>query len=195
MTISKAMVRVIALIGVIVFALPAVSAETHAADKKIKTYYTGLNIQGTGFTGYTIRYRVLSYYQWKKISYSKKREVGEIVNNTGKKATKTLSLSRSTTRTCSISFSTVIPKSVVKSDINATIGGSVSFNNTITISAGASVPAHSSRSVYLQYKTIKNRYKYVVQKQIKPMYGKWKNVGKKYVKYNTSTTKIPVLVV
>lgn len=195
MTLSKVIVRTIAVISVIILMLPAVSSETHAADRKIKTYYTGLNIQGTGLTGYTIRFKVLSYYQWKKVSYSKKREVGEIVNNTGKKATKTLSLSRATTRTYSISLSSVIPKSVVKNDINATIGGSLAFNNTITISAGASVPAHSSRSVYLQYKTIKNRYKYVVQKQIKPMYGKWRNIGKSYVKYNTSTTKVPVLVV
>lgn len=195
MTLSKVIVKTIAVISVIILMLPAVSSETHAADRKIKTYYTGLNIQGTGLTGYTIRFKVLSYYQWKKVSYSKKREVGEIVNNTGKKATKTLSLSRATTRTYSISLSSVIPKSVVKNDINATIGGSLAFNNTITISAGASVPAHSSRSVYLQYKTIKNRYKYVVQKQIKPMYGKWRNIGKSYVKYNTSTTKVPVLVV
>jgi len=166
----------------------------YAAGKKIKTYYTGIDIQGTGFTGYTIRYKLTSYYLGKRVSYSKRREIGEIRNFTNKKATKTLSVSRATTRTCSISFSTVIPKDVVKRDINATIGGALSFSNTITISAGAEVPPHKSRSVYLQYKTTKNKYKYVAQKQIKPMYGKWKNIGKPFTRYNTSTTKVPALV-
>ena len=168
--------------------------ESYAAEKKIKTYYTGIDVQGTGFTGYTIRYKLTSYYLGKKVTYSKKREIGEIRNFTSKKATKTLSVSRSTTRTYSISFSSVIPKSVVKQDINATIGGALSFSNTITISAGAEVPPHTSRSVYLQYKTTKNRYKYVAQKQIKPMFGKWRNIGKSFVKYNTSTTRVPALV-
>ena len=166
----------------------------YAAGKKIKTYYTGIDIQGTGFTGYTIRYKLVSYYLGKKISYSRKREIGEIRNFTDKEATKTLSVSRATTRNCSISFSSVIPKSVVKQDINATIGGALSFSNTITISAGAAVPPHRSRSVYLQYKTTKNRYKYVAQKQIKSMYGKWRNIGKIFIKYNTSSTKVPALV-
>lgn len=173
-------------------ALSTVSAD--AAEKKIKTYYTGVDIQGTGFTGYTIRYRVKSYYLGRRSTYSKKREVGEIKNSTSQAATKTLSLSRSTSRTYSISLSAVIPKYVLESDVSATIGGSLTFNNTITISAGATVPPHRSRSVYLQYKYSKDRYKYVVQKQIKKMYGKWKDIGKVSVKYNTSTTKVPVLV-
>lgn len=195
MTLSRMMTRTAIIAAVIAaITLLLVSGDTYAAEKKIKTYYTGIDMQGTGFTGYTIRHKVVSYYQWKKVSYSKKREVGEIRNNTGKKATKTLSVSRATTRTYSISLSAVIPKSVVKNDISATIGGSISFNNTITISAGTSVPAYSTKSVYLQYKTSKCRYRYVVQKQIKSMYGKWRNIGKPYTKYNISTTKVPVLV-
>ncbi len=182
------------LLAASAFILIAVSP-SYAGEKKIKTYYTGVDIVGTGLTGYTVRYRVKSYYLGRKISYSKRREVGEIKNTTNKPATKTLTLSKSTTRSYSISASTVIPKYVLQSDISATIGGSLSFNHTISISAGATVPPGRARSVYLQYKYSNDKYKYVVQKQVKSMYGKWKDRGKVKILYNTSKTKVPVLVI
>ena len=179
----------------VIFIVSFCGTESHAASRRIRTYYTGIDLVGTGMNGYTVRYKVVSYYLGPKKTYSKKKEVGEIRNSTSKSATKTLSLSRSTSRTFSISVSTVIPKKVLESDVSATIGGSISYNNTITISAGATVPPRSSRSVYLQYKTTKDKYKYVVQKQIKKMYGNWRNLGKQKVRYNTETTKVPVLVI
>lgn len=187
--------RIIVLVVIAAAIICASASASYAGERKIKTYYTGLDLVGTGLSECTVRYRVRSYYLGRKVTYSKKREVGEIKNTSNKEATKTLSLSKSTSRTFSISASTVIPKRVLQSDISATIGGSLSFNHTISISAGATVPPGKSRSVYLQYKTTKDRYKYVVQKQMKTMYGKWKNLGKLEVKYNTSTTKVPVLVI
>ena len=83
----------------------------------------------------------------------------------------------------------------MQSDISATIGGSLSFNYTISLSASASVPARKSRSVYLQYKTTTCKYKYVIQRQERKLYGKWKNKGKISVRGNTVITKVPVLVV
>lgn len=188
-------VRIMLLLAVALTCAVIAAAPVHAGEKKIKTYYTGIDLVGTGMNGYTIRYKVTSYYLGRQISYTRKREIGEIRNTTKKAATKTLSLSKSTTRTYSISASTVIPKRVLQNDISVTIGGSLSFNNTITISASASVPPGRSRSVFLQYKKSKDRYKYVVQKQTKSMYGKWKNLGKLELRYNTSTTKVPVLVI
>ena len=188
-------VRIVLLLAAAVLCIIAMAAPVHAGEKKIKTYYTGIDLVGTGMNGYTIRYKVVSYYLGRQIQYTRKREIGEIRNTTKKAATKSLSLSKSTTRTYSISASTVIPKRVLQSDITATIGGSLSFNNTISISASASVPPGRSRSVYLQYKKSRDKYKYVVQKQSKSMYGKWKNLGKLEVRYNTSTTKVPVLVI
>ena len=172
----------------------ASAVPSYAAEKKIHTYYTGLDVAGTGLSGYEIRYRVRSYYLGNEVKYSRKREIGAIRNHTDKPATKSLSISKSTTRTYSISVSTVIPKRVLQNDINATIGGSLSFNNTISISASAEVPAHKEKSVYLQYKYSRSRYKYVVQRQVRKIFGKWKNSGKLSVRYNTSTTKVPVLV-
>ena len=186
----------IALIAAVLLALAFSAAlPAHAAERKIHTYYTGVDLIGTGFTGYEVRYKVVSYYLGKYVRYSRKREIGEIRNNSSHPATKTMSLSKATTRTFSISVSTVIPKKVLQNDINATIGGSLSFNNTISISASATVPAKSERSVYLQYKFSDNKYRYVIQKQTRKMFGKWKNKGSIYKRYNTSTTKVPVLVV
>ena len=169
--------------------------DTYGAQKKIRTYYTGLDVVGTGLSQREERYCVGSYLVSKTVKYSKKREVGEIRNNTSKTATKSLSLSRSTSRTFSLSASTVIPKQVMQSDISATIGGSLSFNYTISLSASASVPARKSRSVYLQYKTTTCKYKYVIQRQERKLYGKWKNKGKISARGNTVITKVPVLVV
>ena len=190
----KTAAQILLTVSVLLIICSMWQADTYAAERKIKTYYTGYDLVGTGMNGYTVRYRVISYYRGRTSSYSKKHEVGEIRNNSGSTATKSLTLSRSTTRTYSISVSTVIPQHVLQSDVSATIGGSLSFNNTISISASASVPPRSSRSVYLQYKYSKDKYRYVVQKQIRKLYGKWKNLGKQTVRYNTSTTKVPVLV-
>ena len=182
---------IMTLVLVMVF---SAAVPSHAKERKIHTYYTGLNTVGTGLCGYTMRYRVRSYYLGKNVSYSKKREIGVVKNNTNRPATKSLSLSKSTSRTFSMSVSAAIPKKVLESDISATIGGALSYNNTITISASAEVDPHDEKSVYLRYKYSKSKYKYVVQRQIKKMYGTWKNYGKPYTKYNTSTTKVPVLV-
>ncbi len=187
--------RVVLLLAFAAVLVMIAAPQVHAGEKKIKTYYTGIDLVGTGMNGYTMRYVVKSYYLGRQVSYTKKREVGEIRNTSRKAATKSLSLSRSTTRSYSISASTIIPKGVLQSDISATIGGSLTFNNTITISASAKVPARTSRSVYLQYKKSKDRYKYVIQMQTKSMYGKWKDRGKTEIRYNTSTTKVPVLVI
>ena len=187
--------RILLLVVLAAAVIAASSSAAYAGERKIKTYYTGLDLVGTGLSECTIRYRVRSYYLGRKVTYSKRREVGEIRNTSRKEATKSLSLSRSTSRSYSISVSTVIPKQVLQSDISATIGGSLSFNNTISISASATVPPGCSRSVYLQYKYTQDRYKYVIQKQMKTMYGKWKDLGKLQVKYNTSKTKVPVLVI
>ena len=176
------------------FIMAALTGQSYAAEKKIHTYYTGLDVAGTGLSGYEIRYRVRSYYLGDEVKYSKKREIGAIRNYTDRPATKSLSISKSTTRTYSISASTIIPKRVLQNDINATIGGSLSFNNTISISASAEVPAHQEKSVYLQYKYSRSRYKYVVQRQVRKLFGKWKNSGKLSIRHNTSTTKVPVLV-
>ena len=188
-------VRIFLLLAAAAVIAITASSSGYAGAKKIKTYYTGIDIVGTGLTERTIRYRVRSYYLGRKVTYSKRREIGEIKNTTNKTATKSLSLSKSTSRTFSISTSAVIPKQVLQSDISATIGGSLTFNHTITISASAPVPPGRSRSVYLQYKYTKDRYKYVVQKQIKSLYGKWKNLGKIQIMHNTSKTKVPVLVI
>ena len=163
--------------------------------QKIHTYYTGLDVVGTGLSQREERYRVYSYMLSKSIKYSKKREIGEIRNNTSRTATKSLSISKTTSRTFSLSVSSVIPKKVMQNDVSATIGGSLSFNYTISLSASASVPPKKSKSVFLQYKTTTCRYKYVIQRQERKLYGKWKNKGKTTTKSNTVITKVPVLVV
>ena len=187
--------RIILILTVVLLTCFVMQQDAYAKERKIKTYITGVDIVGKGFTEYTVRYCVKSYYLGKQVSYSRRREIGEIKNTSKKTATRSLSLSKSTSRAYSISVSTVIPAKMLQSDVSATIGGSLSFNNTITISASAPVPPGKSRSVYLQYKTSRDKYKYVVQKQIKSLYGKWRNQGKVTIKYNTCKTKVPVLVI
>lgn len=186
--------RIMMVLAIVMLVCTAVEAPSYAGSRRIKTYYTGVDIVGKGLSEYTVRYCVTSYYLGRKNSYSKKREVGEIKNTSKKAATRTLSLSKTTSRTYSISASTIIPVKVLQNDVSATIGGALSFSNTITISAGASVPPGKSKSVYLQYKTSKDRYRYVIQKQVKSLYGQWRDKGKVSVKYNTCKTKVPVLV-
>lgn len=171
----------------------AKSAE--AASKRIKTYYTGDNVQGMGLIGHMTRYRVRSYYLGKTVKYGSRKEVGSVKNTTNKEGSRKVSIKRSTTRSFSMSVTAALPQSVVKSDIKATIGGAVSFDTSITVDATASVEPHSEKSVYVQYKYIYARYKYRVQRQRQKWNGKWINVGKAYTRYNTSTTKVPVLIV
>jgi len=163
-----------------------------AKAKKIKTHYTNYdtNLRGDVST----RCRVTSYLLGRETNYGKKYEAGEVVNTTNREATRSISLARNKSRSVSISFTAAIPERVVKSDIKATIGGSVTYSMTVTLTGSAVLPPKSRRSVYIRRKYKLAKYKYRVQKQRKTLYGKWKNVGKAYTKYNTSKTNVPVLI-
>ena len=184
----------LALIVILIAAALPDAENTSAKERKLKVYYTNYGLVG-GIMVYRTRKKVTSYLTQKWTKYGKKREVGEITNSTKKTASRGLTVSESTTRTISLSASTTIPKAVLKNDVSITIGGSLSFNKTISVSVQAKVPPRSSRSVYLRYKRSKAKYKYVVQPQKMNTLGKWVNTGKKYTRYNTVTTRVPSLIV
>ena len=150
-----------------------------------KVYYNNYGVTD-GIVCYTTRTKVVSKLTTKRITYTKKKKIGQ-VKNTGKKAaTKSISFSENRTRTFNFSVSADVPIKCLKQDVKATLGGALSYSKTVTISTSA---------VYMRYEKEVATYMYTCQDQQQDIGGNWYNKGKPYVKYATVTTKVPELIV
>lgn len=173
----------ICMISMFVTSEPVYAATVHYGDYGI----TG------GIMCYSTRVKYTQTSCTSTTTKGSKTKVATIENTGSTKATKSITLSETTSRSYSVSAN--IPLDIIKADVKATIGGSVSYSKTISVSASAEVPKKSSSSVYLRYDTTTTTYTYTCQKQQQNIYGEWINVGKTYTKTLKVVTKVPVLTV
>ena len=155
------------------------------------TYYTAEKpLTPSGFSWY--RYKITSNKTSSSSSNSKKVAEGKLTNTSSKAATGTLSKTKTKSRTYSCSAS--IPKEALKGVVSATIGGSLSYSKSTTVSISGKIPAHKSVTVYGRTVTVKTKYSHKKQKQTKGVGKGWANSGKASSYTGTVTTKYPELI-
>lgn len=155
------------------------------------TYYTAEKpLTPSGFSWY--RYKITSNKTSSSSSNSKKVAEGKLTNTSSKAATGTLSKTKTKSRTYSCSAS--IPKEALKGVVSATIGGSLSYSKSTTVSISGKIPAHKSVTVYGRTVTVKTQYSHKKQKQTKGVGKGWANSGKASSYTSTATTKYPELI-
>lgn len=181
----------ISMVAVTLFLLSGVVNISAINIPLATTYYTVEKpLTPTGFSWY--RYKITSSKTSSSSSNSKKVAEGKLTNTRSKAATGTLSKTKTKSRTYSCSAS--IPKEALKGVVSATIGGSLSYSKSTTISITGKIPAHSSVTVYGRTVTTKTKYSHKKQKQIKGVGKKWGNSGKASSYTSTVTTKYPELI-
>lgn len=158
-----------------------------------KTYYTNKGVTN-GLMSYPTRTKVTSSLESKTSTNTKEKKVGGLDNTSSKTSTNmTVNYTASKSRTYSFSATSDVPLNCLKSDVKVTLGGSISFAESISLSVSQKVPAKKKGEVYLYYEKESAKFKYVCQKQQKNISGVWCNKGSAYTKYGTITTKVPWL--
>lgn len=163
-----------------------------AASTFVGTDYTNYGITG-GIVCYSTRERVKTYFASANVTYGKTLLLGTVTNTTGRKATMTGTYSKNRTRIYTISAK--IPTSILKKAIDVTIGGSLSYSESVTLSASASVKKYSSHNFYYRVNTQVATYRHVVQKQQQNISGDWNNKGNAKTRYSYVTSTAPEIIV
>lgn len=188
--LKKFLSTILAIVTIFVGAAMPTSASAYSKQ----TYYTNYGCTW-GTMSYATRTKVTSTVVSTNTSYTSKQKVGSVKNTSKYTAKKTFTISKTSSRSYSFSASADVPVKLLKNDVKLTIGGSLTFSETLTLSAMVDVPAKTTSPVYLRYEKESIKYKYVCQKQQQDIYGKWRNVGKSYTKYATVTTSVPEIIV
>ncbi len=138
------------------------------------------------------RFKIKTSLKSTKSTNESKVAEGKLTNTSKKAATGTLSRTKTKTSTYSLSFS--IPKTALKTEVTASIGGALSYSTSTTISISGTIPAKSSRTVYSR--DVKKVYTYNHDRQLQHYTKKkgWYNSGKSKTYTSKVTRKFPELI-
>ncbi len=166
--------------------------QTSANAKYLSTKYQHYSLP-TGIMCSQTRERVKTYSEGKEITKGYKSVLGSVTNTKKKKCKMTGTYTKTRSRSYSVGGNIELP--ILENAVNLTIGGSLSFSESITLSATVTVPKKSTYTFYYRVNTRKDKYKHLVQKQRSSVTGKWNSYGSQFTRYSTITTKTPEIIV
>ena len=153
------------------------------------TQYIDRGVTG-GIVPHQLRDRVVTTKESQSTSYSNWVEKGSHSNlNNNSPQTFTYSYSETNSRTFSMGAG--INKEILGLEVSASIGGSLSWSKTDTLSGSANVPGKRVAHAYIRKKIITAKFKHVIQRQSTDVTGKWVNSGSQKTSYSTVKTTTP----
>lgn len=181
-------------IGILLFMLLFCSCafQTNVNAKYLSTKYQHYSLP-TGLMCSQTRERVKTYSEGKDVTKGKKSVLGSVTNTKKKKCQMTGTYTKTRSRSYSVGTNIELP--ILENAVTLTIGGSLSFSESITLSATVTVPKKSTYTFYYRVNTRKDKYKHLVQKQRSSVTGKWNDFGSEFTRYSTITTKTPEIIV
>lgn len=165
--------------------------EVLATSKCLSTDYTNYKDVG-GIFCYTIREKVKTYHDSYKTTKGKLLVLGTVTNTKKKKCKMTGTYSKTRSRTYSIAAKT--PTNILKKVVDISIGGALTYSQTVTLSATVTVKGKSAYTFYYRVNTRTDKYKHVVQKQSNK-FGAYKNEGAEFKRYSNVYSKTPEIIV
>ncbi len=154
-------------------------------DVQSSTQYIDRGLSG-GIVPHQLRDKVISSKISEDTSYSNWVERGSL-SNKGSKTSQTFTYSYSETNSRTFTIGSGITKSVLSAEVSLSIGGSLSWSKTDTLSGSKNVPANKVAHAYVRNQIKTTKFKHIIQRQCTDIAGKWKDSGSQ--KVSTSTVK------
>lgn len=161
----------------------------------VSTYYSETwqgSASGMGLIYYRNKY--VTDHIMTGVNYGKKQTLGTVTNTESKAKQMSASYAKAESRTYTLNAK--VPVQVLKKAVDVTIGGSLSYTTTITLSGSITVPARSSRNFYYRTNTETATFSTTKQTQKRNLGGSstWKNYGSAEHYTEKVITKTPELI-
>lgn len=170
-----------------------IPSNTISASTYVSTDYINETKQGNMLVHYS-RDKVTTYYEGvSSVSYSTKQPLGSVTNTHS--TPQVMGGSYSKTRSRTFSLSAKVTKNILKHAVDLTIGGSLTYSETVTLSASYNIPGNTTHTFYYQMRTQTDKYKHIVQRQTKTLESNYSNYGSPSTSYSYVYSKSPHIVI